>query len=184
MYVWIAWRNDTTHSYSGRGDFGNEGRDAEENDDCGCSSQVGTVSGVDADAAMEEALCLLAAYLKLVTLEASRSAHTVKEVNNKARAFRHQKEREERRMEPEQKEWAPGMPAPATVKEAKEDAGYVPLEIVPSRTQLQELVAEVGGCFFHDGTMPVIGTHATCLWRSKTILANSVLWEPKPIIRP
>jgi hypothetical protein len=139
--------------YSGRGDFGNDGggghnnnnnnnnnNGGEENDDCGFSSQVGTLS--DVDAAMEEAaLCLQHAesYTRFIN-------HTVKEVNN-ARAFRHQKEREERRMERERKEWATGMSAPTTVQEAKEDAEYVPLQILPARTQLQELVAEVGGYY-------------------------------------
>jgi hypothetical protein len=122
--------------YSGCGDFGRQD-DVEETDDCGFASLVGTLA--DVDAAMEEAaLCLQHAesYTRFIN-------HTVREVN-KARAFRHQQDQEERRAERERKEWATGMSAPI---QEQEEAKYKPLEILPAHTQLQEVVAEVGGYY-------------------------------------
>lgn len=107
----------------------------------------------------EAALCLQHAesYTRFIQ-------HTVREVN-RARALRHQTERDERRVERERREWATGMSS-GEGKEGndiarKDDYGdggeggggedeekeYSPLEILPAHTQLDETVAEVGGYY-------------------------------------
>jgi hypothetical protein len=123
--------------YNGRQDFTSQDADTDL-DDCGFSSQVGSLS--DVDSSMEEAaLCLQHAesYTRFIQ-------HTVREVN-KARALRHGKEQDERRMERERKEWATGMSAPAAPEE--EEVEYSQLEILPAHTQLQEVMAEIGGYY-------------------------------------
>jgi len=123
--------------YSGRGDFESHD-DGDGLDDFGFSSLVGTLA--DVDSAMEEAaLCLqhTESYTRFIN-------HTVREVN-KARALRHRQRSEERRAERERKEWATGMSAP--IQEQKEESEYKELEILPAPTNLQEIVAEVGGYY-------------------------------------
>lgn len=122
--------------YSGRG-LADDGDDS----DCGFSSEVGTLA--DVDSAMEEAaLCLQHAesYSRFM-------GHSVQEIN-KARALRFHQEQEEKRQERERQEWATGMSSSSTRTEVSVDqAQYEPLEILPPRTQLQEVVAEVGGYY-------------------------------------
>ncbi|CAB9497309.1 Golgi complex subunit 4 [Seminavis robusta] len=125
--------------YSGRGlDY-----DGEDEDDCGFASEVGTLA--DVDAAMEEAaLCLQHAesYTRFMN-------HSVQEIN-KARALRFHQEQEEKRVERERQEWATGMSTTSSSRSAEdysERAEYEPLEILPARTQLQEVVWEVGGYY-------------------------------------
>ena len=111
--------------------------DTDELDDCGFSNEVGTLA--DVDTAMEEAaLCLQHAesYVRFIQ-------HTCREVN-KARELRHRHAQEQRRMERERKEWATGMSSPS---DPEADFEYRPLEILPSHTQLHEVVAEVGGYY-------------------------------------
>lgn len=113
----------------------------EEGDDCGFTSQVGTLG--DVDAAMEEAALMLQhaeSYTRFIQ-------HTVKEVN-KARAMRYEQQKDERQRERERKEWSTGMSA-AEQKEEEDDENedYQPLEILPAHTQLQEILAEVGGYY-------------------------------------
>ena len=126
--------------YSGRGLSADDDDDGDETD-CGFAREVGTLA--DVDSAMEEAaLCLQHAesYTRFMN-------HSVQEIN-KARALRFQKEQEDKRMERERQEWATGMSSSSTQSEdPSEDATYEPLEILPSRTQLQEVVAEVGGYY-------------------------------------
>lgn len=106
-------------------------------DDCGFSMEVGSLA--DVDGAMEEAaLCLQHAesYSRFVQ-------HTVTEVN-KARELRYKAEQEARKLERERAEWATGMAnAPVVEKEQP----FKPQEILPSHTQLVEVVAEVGGYY-------------------------------------
>ena len=120
-------------------------------DDGGFATDVGSLS--DVDASMEEAvLCLQHAesYTRFIQ-------HTVREVN-KARELRYQTEQEERRVEKEQKEWSTGMKQ--TDNDEKENDGnndddqsidrekdYVPLDILPVHTNLQEKITEVGGYY-------------------------------------
>lgn len=108
-------------------------------DDCGFATKVGSLA--DVDSAMEEAaLCLqhTESYTRFIR-------HTVREVN-KARALRHTQEQRQQRMERERKEWATGMSSkPEQFQDAEKD--YVPLEILPAYTPLQEVVAEVGGYY-------------------------------------
>ena len=120
-------------------------------DDAGFSTLVGSLA--DVDASMEEAaLCLQHAesYTRFIQ-------HTVREVN-KARALRFQAEQDERRAERERREWTTGMNN--TKKDNQENGvhdgdddddgeekAYQPIEILPSHTQLQETVAEVGGYY-------------------------------------
>eukprot|EP00934_Nitzschia_sp_Nitz4_P006199 Nitzschia sp. Nitz4//scaffold98_size77359//3539//6343//NITZ4_005533-RA/size77359-snap-gene-0.0-mRNA-1//1//CDS//3329560712//6189//frame0 len=111
--------------------------DSADTDDAGFSTLVGTLA--DVDAAMEEAALLLQhaeSYTRFIQ-------HTVREVN-KARALRHQHEQEERRMERERKEWSTGMSTP---HEEQEEVDYVPIEVLPARTQLQGTLAELGGYY-------------------------------------
>ena len=129
--------------YSGRGFSADDDDDGEESD-CGFAREVGTLA--DVDSAMEEAaLCLQHAesYTRFMN-------HSVNEIN-KARGLRFQKEQEDKRMERERQEWATGMSSNSSTRsssdEFTEDAKYEPLEILPSRTQLQEVVAEVGGYY-------------------------------------
>ncbi len=107
-------------------------------DDCGFSSQVGTLA--DVDSAMEEAALLLQhaeSYTRFIQ-------HTVKEVN-KARAMRHEQQQQERRQAQERREWAAGLSGDS--KQDDNDDDYQPLQILPAHTQLQEIVAEVGGYY-------------------------------------
>lgn len=124
--------------FSGRGLAGDDDGD---DSDCGFSSEVGTLA--DVDSAMEEAaLCLQHAesYTRFM-------AHSVQEIN-KARALRFQQEQEEKRMERERQEWATGMSSSSVrTDDSAEHAQYEPLDILPPRTQLQEVVAEVGGYY-------------------------------------
>ena len=119
-------------------------------DDAGFSTDVGSLA--DVDASMEESvLCLQHAesYTRFIQ-------HTVREVN-KARELRHRSEQEEQRMERERREWTTGMkPTDDTEKDQKDDDDdelfdeekeYLPLEILPAHTKLQEQVAEVGGFY-------------------------------------
>lgn len=112
-------------------------------DDAGFSTEIGSLA--DVDTSMEEAvLCLQHAesYTRFIQ-------HTCREVN-KARALRFQSEQEEHRVERERRQWTMGM---KNADEAKDDDGfseeteYVPLEILPAHTSLQEKVAEVGGYY-------------------------------------
>lgn len=127
--------------YSGRGLAGDEDEADDDLGDCGFATEVGTLA--DVDAAMEEAaLCLQHAesYTRFMT-------HSCQEIN-KARALRFHQEQEEKRMERERQEWATGMSSSARPSEdSTEQAQYEPIEILPSRTQLQETVAEVGGYY-------------------------------------
>ena len=118
--------------------------DEDDEDDCGFASQVGTLA--DVDAAMEEAALLLQhaeSYTRFIQ-------HSVKEVN-KARALRYEKQQQEKRMERERQEWATGMSSKSSSNsyddEKDEDEPYQPLQILPAHTQLQEIVAEVGGYY-------------------------------------
>jgi len=119
-------------------------------DDAGFSTDIGSLA--DVDASMEEAvLCLQHAesYTRFIQ-------HTVREVN-KARALRNQSEQEERRMERERMEWTSGMKQPEGNDNETADGGsnldygegqdYLPLEILPTHTRLQEKLAEVGGYY-------------------------------------
>ena len=106
-------------------------------DDCGFSMEVGTLA--DVDGAMEEAaLCLQHAesYSRFVH-------HTVSEVN-KARELRYKAEKDARKLERERAEWATGMANAPVVEQEKP---FVALEILPSHTQLVEVVTEVGGYY-------------------------------------
>lgn len=126
--------------YSGRG-LSADDDDDDGSGDCGFAAEVGTLA--DVDSAMEEAaLCLQHAesYTRFM-------AHSVQEIN-KARALRFHKEQEEKRMERERQEWATGMSGSSIKSEVSaENEKYEPLEILPPRTQLQEVVAEVGGYY-------------------------------------
>lgn len=118
-------------------------------DDSGFSTEIGSLS--DVDASMEEAvLCLQHAesYTRFIQ-------HTVREVN-KARALRHKAEQEELRIERERREWSTGLKRPGDKagdskdEEADislEEKEYTPLEILPTNTRLQEKLAEVGGYY-------------------------------------
>jgi hypothetical protein len=131
------------------GDSSGNGSGSDNFDDAGFSTQVGSLA--DVDASLEEAaLCLQHAesYTRFIQ-------HTVREVN-KARALRHHAEQEERRMERERREWTTGMSSSTSSGNSNEknsqegsddddEKEYVPLEILPAHTQLQETVAEVAG---------------------------------------
>lgn len=107
--------------------------------DCGFSVEVGSMA--DVDAAMEEvALCLQHAesYTRFIQ-------HTAREVN-KARELRFKARQQSLRMERERQEWATGMSKSQQPVE-EEEAVYEALEIFPVRTELDEIVAEVGGYY-------------------------------------
>ncbi len=120
-------------------------------DDSGFSTEIGSLS--DVDASMEEAvLCLQHAesYTRFIQ-------HTVREVN-KARALRHNAEQEERRIERERREWSTGLKRPgdevgdskdeeADIIDSLEEKEYTPLDILPANTRLQEKLAEIGGYY-------------------------------------
>jgi len=135
-------------------------------DDAGFSTEIGSLA--DVDASMEEAvLCLQHAesYMRFLL-------HTCGEVN-KARELRFRSEQEERRVERERREWTTGMKTKESSNETKNDDDngngndndgrndnndndiddddsereYVPLEILPTHTKLQEKLAEVGGYY-------------------------------------
>eukprot|EP00546_Thalassionema_frauenfeldii_P017496 CAMPEP_0178894582 /NCGR_PEP_ID=MMETSP0786-20121207/97_1 /TAXON_ID=186022 /ORGANISM="Thalassionema frauenfeldii, Strain CCMP 1798" /LENGTH=524 /DNA_ID=CAMNT_0020564689 /DNA_START=167 /DNA_END=1739 /DNA_ORIENTATION=+ len=106
-------------------------------DDCGFRMEVGALADVDG-ALDEAALCLQHAESYQRFLQ-----HTVNEVN-KARQMRYEKEKETKRLERERAEWATGMSQAPIAEHA---APYVPLEIIPKRTQLMEVVAELGGYY-------------------------------------
>jgi len=121
-------------------------------DDVGFSTDVGSLA--DVDTSMEEAvLCLQHAesYTRFIQ-------HTVREVN-KARELRYRSEQEEHRTERQRREWTSGMtPTDDTEKEKKndddgddesfdEEKEYIPLEMLPAHTMVQEKVAEVGGFY-------------------------------------
>lgn len=150
------------YSAGGGGDGGTMGDDV---DDCGFTSTVGTLA--DVDAAMEESALLLQhaeTYTRFIQ-------HTVREVN-KARAIRQEQQQQERRQAKERKEWAAGLSKKSSStsnggdskyqddddddddnKYLKDFRGfndedvYKPLEILPPQTQMQEIVAEVGGYY-------------------------------------
>jgi uncharacterized membrane protein YgcG len=138
--------------------------DDDDHDDCGFSSQVGSLA--DVDASMEEAaLCLQhgESYTRFLW-------HTVSEIN-KARRLRHEQEEESKRHERERKEWATGLSSgsssssggggggggggagasPANDEKDDDDDDeehpFHATEILPAHTQLQELLAEVGGYY-------------------------------------
>ena len=114
-----------------------EGSLTQDMDDCGFEVEIGSLA--DVDGAMEEAaLCLQHAesYHRFLL-------HTVNEVN-KAREMRYKVEQDERRLDRERAEWATGM---STAPKAAEEAPYKKLDILPSPTQLSEVVAEVGGYY-------------------------------------
>ena len=140
-------------SGSGGGGGGGMAHDSDL-DDCGFAEQVGTLA--DVDAAMEEAaLCLQHAesYTRFMN-------HSCNEIN-KARKLRFDAEQEAKRIEREREEWATGMTSSSSAStttsssdrkqddDADEDRDvvYEALEILPPRTQLQEVVAEVGGYY-------------------------------------
>ena len=120
-------------------------------DDSGFSTEIGSLA--DVDASMEEAvLCLQHAesYTRFIQ-------HTVREVN-KARALRFRSEQEERRMERERREWSTGLKQPGDKEDDSKDEEadgsddleeieYLPLEILPIHTRLQEKLAEIGGFY-------------------------------------
>lgn len=123
-------------------------------DDAGFSTEIGSLA--DVDASMEEAvLCLQHAesYTRFIQ-------HTVREVN-KARELRHRSEQEERRIERERREWTTGMKQPGdnddVTKDEENDGNdeyafaeeedYLPLQILPNHTSLQEKLIEVGGFY-------------------------------------
>jgi conserved oligomeric Golgi complex subunit 4 len=114
-----------------------EGPLTQDMDDCGFEVEIGSLA--DVDGAMEEAaLCLQHAESYQRFLQ-----HTVNEVN-KAREMRYKVEQDERRLNRERAEWATGM---STAPKAAEEAPYKKLDILPSPTQLSEVVAEVGGYY-------------------------------------
>ena len=118
-------------------------------DDAGFSTEIGSLA--DVDASMEEAvLCLQhgESYTRFIQ-------HTVREVN-KARALRYRSEQEQQRMERERREWTSGMKQaedndekedPKYAERNSEEQEYVPLEILPAHTRLQEKLTEVGGYY-------------------------------------
>lgn len=125
--------------YVGRLDslVSNEESLANDMDDCGFRMEVGALADVDG-ALDEAALCLQHAESYQRFLQ-----HTVSEVN-KARQMRYEKEKETKRLERERAEWATGM---SQAPIAEHDAPYMPLEIIPKRTHLMEVVAELGGYY-------------------------------------
>lgn len=109
----------------------------QEMDDCGFQVEIGSLA--DVDGAMEEAaLCLQHAESYQRFLQ-----HTVNEVN-KARQMRFKAEQEERKLDRERAEWATGM---SSAPKAAEEVTYRVLDILPSHTQLSEVVAEVGSYY-------------------------------------
>lgn len=109
-------------------------------DDCGFSTQVGTLPQVDA-ALEEAALCLQHAesYTRFVQ-------HSVAEVK-KARKLRFQKRQESLKLERERQEWATGMASSGGTTSKDDEEELVEAEILPAHTQLHEVVAEVGGYY-------------------------------------
>ena len=125
--------------FTGRGVVDESEND--EDDDCGFSVSIGSLS--DADAAMEEAALILQhaeSYLRFIQ-------HTCSEVN-KARQLRHDQAQKQVRLERERQEWTKGKSAAAMMKDEEDGEGEKELQILPvlpDKTPLHLSVLEIGG---------------------------------------